>query len=763
MSKKRTLSLAVILAMTTSSVTLLPSLPSFSSISYAKSISSTALSNQLFHDSYQALYRSPFGADPTGQAITLRLLGPSSMTSASIALQNVNNNINDSATILMHKASDALLRQAVGTQHVLSSYSLWEGTIPAADVKVPGILAYNFIAHAGKAVAYYGDNGNGYGGPGTGAPTPDMIVPYHITVYANSFTTPSWFDHGIIYEIFPDRFYNGNPKNDENPSTQTAIGTLANGQEGLVPIQFHKHWNSQPNDPNVVANPSDKNYAAELKARGNGSWSTDFFGGDLQGIIDKLPYLQKLGVTTLYLTPIFQAPSNHKYDTSNFFKIDPGFGTLATFKKLLVDAKAKNMHVVLDGVFEDTGSDSVYFNKYGNFTSIGAWQQYQSPKKVKSPYYSWYQWSPAANPPYIGWSGVDTLPLTNTSNPSYQQFIYGKYDPKAPTNPATNSVARYWFSLGTSGWRLDSANNSNYSVAWWSAFRKAVKQTDPNAIIIGEDWNDPTNDNGVDWMTGTTWDSTMNYLFRNDVISFFAGNYNDGSVQNYAMNAQTFGSSLMQMLEEFPKPAMYAEMNLLGTHDTERILTILEGAPDATMTTPNQQYFYHPTAKQTAIGVQKLELVTDFQYGFVGVPMIYYGDEAGMIGYKDPLDRGTYPWGNANQTLINHYTLLGKIRNDHPVLQSGNYQQLYAKGSVFAFARTIRHGTDALGAKAANATAVVVINNGPSKTITIPIHTLVANGTVLKDALHGQKTYTVEHDTVMITLPAYDGAMLFTR
>ncbi len=760
--KKRIMqsTLAVMIALSVGVLSLSPQGIALQTTHAAQTMHSVSLYQELYHNSYLSLYRTPFGSDPTGQPITLRLLGPATMTSAEIQLQNVNNNGNQQAVIVMHRSSSLLLKKAVGSA-AINKYSLFEGTIPAQDVAQPGILAYNFMAKAGKEVAYYGDNGNGYGGEGAGATTSDAIVPYNIPVYANTFTTPSWLVHGLIYEIFPDRFYNGNKANDENPKTQKAIGTLPDGSEGLVPIQFHKDWYSQPYDPNISANPGDVNYKQELAGRGNGTWSTDFYGGDLRGIIDKLPYLHSLHVTTLYLTPIFQAESNHKYDTGNFYKIDSGFGTLQTFKELLAATKALNMHIILDGVFEDTGSDSVYFNRFGNYPDVGAWQQYLSNNKKTSPYYNWYQWNKGSNPPYIGWSGVDSLPQTNTSNPSWQQFVYGKSDPKNPTDPATNSVARYWINLGTSGWRLDSANNSNYSVAWWTAFRKAVKATNPNAAIIGEDWNDPTNDNGVNWMTGTTWDSTMNYPFRNDVISFFRGSYNDGNVQNYAINAQTFGSQLMQMLEEYPKPAMYAEMNLLGSHDTERILTILEGAPDAPSISANQQAFFKPTAAQQANGIKKLELVSDFQYGFVGVPMIYYGDEAGMIGYKDPLDRGTYPWGHVNQSLINYFVKLGQIRASHPVLQSGGFQPLYAKGQTYIFARMNRHGHDALGAKAANATAVVAVNKGQATTVNVAVSSLLKDGTKLVDALNN-KTYVVAHGFLRLNLGTEQGAMLFT-
>lgn len=735
-----------------------------SSLTYAKSVApahrlaASPWQSQIYANAYDSFYRSPFGAAPTLSQVVLRIVGPASLSAAQIQLSNVNNQTNATATIAMHRLSGTTVDSAPGTS--ANGHSVWEGTIPATDLRVPGILGYDFILTDHHQVTYYGNNGNAYGGVGSVYPNPFGIVNYQITVYSHTFTTPAWLRHGIIYEIFPDRFDNGNPANDENPKTQLAIGTTADGQEGLVPIQFHKDWYSSPYDPNVVVTPGSPDYKEEVALHGNGDWNTDFFGGDLRGIIDKLGYLQSLGVNTLYLTPIFQSESNHKYDTGNFMEIDPGFGTLQTYIDLIKAAKARGMHIILDGVFEDTGSDSIYFNKFGNYKTVGAWQEYQNPK-LRATSYSWYQWSPGNNPPYIDWSGVDTLPQTNTSSKAWQQFVYGKYDAKDPTNPSTNSVASYWLSMGASGWRLDSANNSNFSIPWWTAFRNAVKRVDPQAAIIGEDWNNPTDDNGVDWLTGTTWDSTMNYPFRDAMISFFRGNYNDGNVQNYAMSASQFGSTLMQMLEQYPQPAMYAEMNLLGSQDTERILTILEGAPDATGLNAFQQATWKPTPSQQALGLAKLREVTAFQYGFVGVPDIYYGDEAGMIGFSDPLNRGTYPWGRANQSLIAYYQLLGHIRNTHRVLQSGAYTQLLAQGDDIAYARTIRNGRDALGHPAQNATAIVAVNNGAARTLTIPVSSVLGNGAVLADALHGNHTYTVKDGAITLPLGAYGAAMLF--
>lgn len=730
-------------------------------VANTRSLTSTPWQDLLYSDPFNTFYRSPFNAAPTGSQVVLRLVGPSSLQRATIQLSSVNGNVNDTATITMTRLPKKTFNSAPNVGQ-LTNRSVWQGVIPSKDLAKPGVLNYDFSAVDGGSAVYYANDTAGYGGPGAVYPNPFALVYYQITVYANTFTTPSWLRHGIIYEIMPDRFYDGDPALNENPKTQSAISINAEGQQVLVPIQFHKDWYSTPYDPNVVANPDSKNYEQELTLRGNGTWNTDFFGGDLQGIIDKLSYLQKLGVNTLYLTPIFKSESNHKYDTGNYKEIDPGFGKLKTYITLIRDARNRGMHVILDGAFEDTSSDSLYFNMFDNYKSVGAWQEHLDPKD-HSPYYNWFLWEPGQDPPYQDWGGVANMVLTNTKSKGFQNYIYGAFDPKDPTDPLTNSVADYWISLGASGWRLDSADNSNFSVAWWTSFRKAVLRADPQAAIIGEDWNNPTNDNGVDWLTGTTWDSTMNYPFRNAVISFFRGTYYDGNVQNYAIDAQTLGNTLMQMMQEYPKPAMYAEMNLLGSQDTERILTILDGAPDANNLTAYEQATWKPTAAQTKEGIAKLKEVTAFQYGFVGVPDIYYGDEAGMTGYTDPLNRATYPWGRVNQNLIDYYRLLGKIRNSNPVLQSGNYVQLYAKGNVFVYARTIREGKGVFGRPLSDATAIIAVNNGPSQTVSIPVSTLLPNGTVVYDEIMGNKTYQVKNELLQLHLPQYGAAMLFTK
>ena len=600
-----------------------------------------------------------------------------------------------------------------------------------------GLMWYQFKVQYNGQTMYYTDNGSqqaGVGQPAFSAGGPS----YQISVYDPSYQTPDWLKHAVIYEIFPDRFFNGNIANDENPNTQKGVYVNSNGTEQLGPIQFHKNWYGIPFDPAAGTNPA---YA------GNGQYSIDYFGGDLQGIQDKLDYLQSLGVNTLYMTPIFQSESVHKYDTANFTQIDPGFGTMQDYLNLVKAAKARGMHIILDTAFEDTGSDSVYFNRFGAFGNNGAYQNGQP--NTSSPYYQWFEWAPGQKPPYSSWWGYDTLPLTNTNNASYQNF-------------ADNTVGQYWIEQGASGWRLDSADNGNFSVPWWNAFRQAVKKIDPNAAIIGEIWNNASNDGGTDWLTGSTFDSVMNYQFRNAVLDFFQGNYNDGNEQHNAVDAAGFNQELMTLYNDYPLQSFYAMMNLVDSHDTMRILSVLENVPSPTNMTALQQATYQPTAAQQQLGIEKLKLVSDFQFGFPGDPTVYYGDEAGVTGYKDPLNRGTYPWGLANQDLLNHYRKLGAIRDANPVLQTGTFAPLYMQGNVYAFARTITGGKDVFGDAAQNASAVVAMNNSASPTtVTIPVNGTIANGTQMLDELNNV-WYTVQNGSIAMNLAAYQGAILVT-
>jgi len=381
----------------------------------------------LEHDSRSGFYRQPFGAVPTETPITLRF-----RTYA-----------NDVANVRVRLWDTKLGQQKVVTMNKVTTipgdpfdYDIWEAQLTAPDYLT--VLYYRFIVTDGTDTDYYEDD-DLYDG-GLGQPyddSPDRG--WQIDVYDPNFTVPDWFKDAVVYQIFPDRFRNGVEANDpisgtffydENPGVVTA-----------------PQWNWPVPDPRV-------------EGPWEGSYSKLFYGGDLQGIIDKLDYLQDLGVNTLYLNPIFESPSNHKYDTTDYSVIDDNFGDIATFITLTTELENRGMHLILDGVFNHTSSDSMYFDRYGHYETVGACES------LTSPYRSWYYFSPASPPgtgpcdgdtTYEAWWGYDSLPKLNTTNvPAVRSYIYSD----------TNAIARYWLEQGADGWRLDVAGDVDASYAY---------------------------------------------------------------------------------------------------------------------------------------------------------------------------------------------------------------------------------------------------------------------------------------------------------
>ncbi|MCL4516481.1 MAG: alpha amylase N-terminal ig-like domain-containing protein [Firmicutes bacterium] len=499
--------------------------------------------NELKHDSRQALYRSPFGAVPTGQPVTLRVqTARGDLTGAQVRVWDQ-----------IQAREEIYSMQPAGTDPD-GRFDYWQAVIPARTQ--PTILWYRFTLVDGTRRAYYGDDSSRDGGVGAVTDYP-TDYDYQITVYQAGFTTPNWMKNSVVYQIFPDRFNNGDPTNDPKPSDPDVHGW---------PVVF-KQWNDLPEQP---------------------PHGRDFFGGDLEGVISKLDYLQSLGIKAIYFNPIFQAASNHLYDTTDYKTIDPYFGDLATFQRLAAEAGKRGIRLILDGVFNHTGSDSLYFDKYSRYNTLGAYES------QSSPYFDWYTFRLWPND-YESWWNFDTLPKLRTDNPAVQNFIFG----------APDSVARYWLNQGSNGWRLDVANEVAHP--FWQKFRPAVKATQPDAVIIGELWEDASS-----WLLGDEFDSTMNYRFRNAVLGFFA----DGT-----LDAGAFNNTLEAIREDYPAEAFYAAMNLVDSHDTARILRQLH--------------------EDKAL----LKLVAIFQMTYPGAPTIYYGDEAGITGGSDPDSRRTFPWG----------------------------------------------------------------------------------------------------------------------
>lgn len=451
----------------------------------------------------------------------------------------------------------------------------------------------------------------------------DPVRAYQLTVCSAEYRTPDWFKGGVMYQIFPDRFY----KNGDIP-----VG------EGKI---LHKNWTDTPN--------------FRMNSRGK-VLNNDFFGGNLNGIREKLPYLQQLGVSVVYLNPIFQAFSNHRYDTGDFKKIDPLLGTLEDFDALVRDAAAHGIRIILDGVFNHTGDDSLYFNKYGRYPSIGAYQS------KESPYAEWYRFIHFPDR-YECWWGIDILPAVNELS-SYDEFITGE-----------NGVLEYWMRRGLGGFRLDVADE--LPPRFLRNVRRAIKSADPNGIVIGEVWEDASNKISYGerraYFQGQELDSVMNYPLKEAIIQFVR-----------SKNTKLFRETVCMLLDHYPKCSLDCLMNILGTHDTVRILTALGGVLAFDKEEMNELRL---TREQYAIAVERLKAAALLQFTLFGVPSIYYGDETGTEGYSDPFCRKCLDWEHIDEELHAHYARLGKIRGAYGVFREGEYKEVFADEHCVVFER----------------------------------------------------------------------------
>ena len=473
---------------------------------------------------------------------------------------------------------------------------------------------------------YYGNAPDNLGGEGAlyGHEPPS----YQITVYDPAWKTPDWMGDGIMMQIMVDRFYRG--KN-----------TPVRGR-------FHENWNEEP----------------YLDIQNNGdNAADDFFGGNLDGIRRKLPYLKDLGVTVLYLNPVFLSPSNHKYDTSDYMKIDPSFGTLTDLKRLCAEAKSMGIRVMLDGVFSHTGADSVYFNREKRFPGAGAYHS------KRSKYFNWYRFE---NWPekYACWWGFDTLPNVDKSSGSFRDYIIRDGD----------SVCAHYLRAGISGWRLDVADE--LPMDFIAEFRARMKRENPDAALLGEVWEDPTRKVAYgklrSYCLGDTLDSAMNYPLRDAILRFLLGR----------ITAHACAREIRSLLENMPFQFARSCMNLLGSHDKPRALAVLADVGDME---PERQY-RHPltlTGEEYARGRRRLIAAWNLICALPGMPCVYYGDEAGLYAMADPYCRGTYPWGREDEELQTAFREAIARRRKYAALTKGKTEIFAAGDGVLRVVRAL--------------------------------------------------------------------------
>ena len=448
-----------------------------------------------------------------------------------------------------------------------------------------------------------------------------------LTVFNEKSSSAKWMQGGIMYHIFVDRF---------NKSGKCKPKKSA--------IMNNDWYNGIPQFADVPGGYVENNM---------------FFGGDLYGIIEKLDYIESLGVTCLYLSPIFDAYSNHKYDTGDYMSVDSMFGSEKALEELIKEAKKRDMHIIFDGVFNHTGSDSIYFNKEGNYNSLGAYQS------KESPYYEWYNFRNYPDD-YECWWDVKILPRVNSNNQSYKNYILGD-----------GGVIEKWMKKGIDGFRLDVADE--LSDDFLKTLNNKLKSINPEGVVYGEVWEDASNKIAYDkrkkYFLGGELDSVMNYPFREAIIEYLKyGNYDK------------FYSTCKMISSHYPKHNADLLMNLLGTHDTERILTVL--GVDSVDGFTNQEL---STKKMTRTEYSKAKALLKLAYAIVatvpGVPCIYYGDEAGMQGYRDPFNRLPFPWGKEDNEILEFYQKIGKIRRQEEVFKGGLFNLLECNSDILAFAR----------------------------------------------------------------------------
>ena len=641
----------------------------------------------IIHDSHMEFFRSPFGAACCNGELLLRLKIQGQDAPESVVLRLWHDSTGE-------EKLEMKLKQEPGDSLIYEVQLRVSG--------VPGVLWYYFMITINKKMYYYGNQTDKLGGVGR---LYETIPPgYQVTVYKEGAVTPNWFKDGVMYQIFPDRFYNG-------------------GSQVLNPKKDSVIQGNWGNNPYYIRDADTGRIVAY-----------DFFGGNLQGVIAKIPYLKELGISIIYFNPIFSSPSNHRYDTGDYKTVDTMLGDNQDFAQLCAKGKEYGISVILDGVFSHTGSDSIYFNKDGNYPGVGAYQS------KESTYYKWYRFEDHPDK-YEAWWGIDTLPNVEENEPSYTDFIIEGQD----------SVIKQWLKLGAKGWRLDVADELPDSFI--KKIYKTMKETDEDSVLIGEVWEDASNKESYgklrQYLQGEELDSVMNYPFRQMVLDFMLG----------TMDANAVHRGFMNLAENYPIHNFYAMMNLIGSHDVPRVLTLLGEAPPADSLTIAQQAKYRLPQEKRQLAISRLKMMVLWQMTFPGVPSVYYGDEAGVEGYRDPYNRGTYPWGKENAELLTWHKKIIAIRNDYDVLKTGRWISVPAHDQVYAYIRTITNGRDVFGQCKQDNTAVVLFNRS-TETITVQLPVRAWCHGIMLDLLIDNQQIPIVDGVLTVTLLPLEGKLL---
>ena len=594
---------------------------------------------RFLHHSRLARFRSPFGAAPAGSGV--RIFAEHDLPAGSRVYLRL---FREDGT------------ETIGEMPPAEGGSALTVRMPDA----PCLVWYFFLLDLpdGTRLYYGGNTGEGrlYGGEPPA---------WQITVYDGAFRTPDPWRRGLCYQIFPDRFRRSSWEDfHRRVLAHTALGRT---------VRVHERWAEAPEtDPA----PGEKEYAPD-----------DFFGGDLNGIREKLPYLASLGVTTIYLNPIFESASNHRYNTADYLRVDPVLGTRADFDRLVSEAERYGIRLMLDGVFSHTGDDSRYFNRQGRYPETGAYQSRESP------YYEWYDFS-CWPEKYDCWWGFESLPNVKEMTPSYQRFILGD-----------DGVTGTWMRSPLRGWRLDVADE--LPDPFIRRFRETIKRRDPDAVLIGEVWEDCSDKYGPegrrDYVDGDLLDGAMNYPLKNTLMDYL----------NRETDAYTFAERVSLLWEHYPEPFLSACMNLLSSHDDIRLLYRLANCPGRNALTRAEQKVYRPSDEMLALAKRRIPLAFAFVTCFPGVPALYYGDEAGVPGMMDPFNRGTFPWGSEDREILAAAKAIFPLRKASAPLQDGGMRMGALSRSCFALFRLLPgRGAALLVLNASDAEETVPVSSG---------------------------------------------------
>lgn len=571
---------------------------------------------------------SPFGAFHYGRKIRFELEIPRSLGIVSVKLSLARDGESPQISALSYS----------GSELGFDTYSTVIDTARLCGECECGLFYYGFIFSRGTQTLYGNARDNAYV-----SLSDSEGDKFRLLICRSDFDAPAWARGSVMYHIFVDRFNRGSFK--------------------------------APERSDAVINPDWENGVPQY-AEYPGAFvsNNEFFGGSLDGITEKLNYLKSLGVSIIYLSPIFKAYSNHRYDTGDYSQVDETLGGDRALARLIKEAKKHGMKIILDGVFNHTGDDSKYFNKYGKYDSVGA---YQSPD---SPYRDWYYFKEDGS--YDSWWGISIMPKLNTQNPSCRKYLLGE-------------VISKYTKMGIGGWRLDVADELGNE--FLDGLREQVKKDSKNeGLIIGEVWENAADKIAYGYrrryFQGKQLDSVMNYPFKNAVIGYLMTG-----------DANILRSELVSIYASYPKSVCDSLMNILGTHDTERILTVLGGENKYGL--PNCELAVTRLAPENRErAIKLLMLASTIQYTVYGFPSVFYGDEAGMEGYGDPFCRRPFPWGHEDARLVDHYKNLGRIRASLPVLADGIFRVLRTDGAFISYMRENKQGSVAVAVNAGGCT-----------------------------------------------------------